>query len=247
MTRTALLVSTIALAEAFGCGGRESGTGPAVGGDSSGSAGSGTTETGSSGAIGPVPCNAVFADAATTSAGEAGVPLNHRAAGACCPSQRGPGPSGQPYPPGSSCLSDSQCVGGVNGRCSPDEGLVGLGGCSYDECFTNSDCPSGTPCVCRSSASDNGANTCAPAGGNCVVDSDCGPDSYCSPSPPSSCYERTLYYCHTAADTCINDADCAFADGGGFPSASSPSVSATCTYDIQAQKWGCGQESCFPP
>src|SRR5262249_504156 len=54
-----------------------------------------------------------------------------------------------------------------------------------DECFTDSNCPSGAPCICRTSASDDSANICA-TGGNCVLDSDCGPGGFCSPSEWSS-------------------------------------------------------------
>jgi len=39
----------------------------------------------------------------------------------------------------------------------PWEGLVSLGGCSYDECFTDSNCGARTPCLCRSSSTDNSA------------------------------------------------------------------------------------------
>jgi hypothetical protein len=179
------------------------------------------------------------AEAGTVSTGDAEVPLDHRAAGACCPSQRGPGPSGQPYPSGSTtCTSDSDCTGGANGRCFPFAGLVGPGGCSYDECFTDSNCPSGTPCLCRSSPSDDSANVCVP-GGNCVVDSDCGPGGYCSPSR-GSCEELSPYYCHTASDTCISDSDCPYVDGG-------ESYVTVCAYNPQAHRWACNQLRCLPP
>ncbi|MGO9836643.1 MAG: hypothetical protein ACLP1X_20805 [Polyangiaceae bacterium] len=193
------------------------------------------------------PCEATFVEAGA-SAGDAEVPLYHRTT-ACCPSQRGPGGPNQPYPPGfaspladdaGGCTSDSDCTAGANGRCFPFEGEVGLGGCSYDECFTDSNCGSGTPCVCRSSSTDNSANVCDP-GGNCAIDSDCGPGGYCSPSW-ESCYEGPPYYCHTALDTCINDADCSSLDAG---ECSLPS--ATCAYDLQEQRWACSPLCCLPP
>jgi hypothetical protein len=213
---------------------------------------SGSTADASSDAIAPVPCTPTVIDAGTASAGDAEVPLNHRATGACCPSQRGPGPPTQPYPTGvaspgpDSCSSDSQCTGAVNGRCFPFAGLVGNGGCSYDQCFTDSNCASGTPCICRSSSSDNSPNVCAPPG-NCVVDSDCGPGGYCSPTEGcdycaqgSENCASAPYYCHTASDTCINDTDCPSVDGGEF------SITA-CAYNPPAQRWACKQLVCLPP
>jgi hypothetical protein len=87
----------------------------------------------------PPSCKPILVEAGAASMGDAEVPLNHRPTPACCPSQRGPGPScvtticaSQPYPSGvaAGCSSDSQCTDGVNGRCFPFEGLVGPGGCS---------------------------------------------------------------------------------------------------------------------
>jgi hypothetical protein len=120
----------------------------------------------SSDAIAPVYCEPTAVEAGTALEGDANVPLQHRPTPACCPSQRGPGPSGQPYGPGvasyladdaGGCTSDLQCTAGVNGRCFPFEGVVGPGGCSYDECFTDSNCGSKTPCLCRSSSTDAGS------------------------------------------------------------------------------------------
>ncbi len=136
---------------------------------------------------------------------------------------------------------DSDCKNGVNGRCFPFEGLIGPGGCSYDECFTDSQCPSGATCLCRGSSTANIANVCVPAG-NCTVDSDCGPGGYCSPSP-DNCYTPSSYYCHTALDACTNDSDCQLVDAG---SCCCEQV-ATCTYSVQAQRWQCTQKSCCPP
>jgi hypothetical protein len=189
---------------------------------------------------GGASCEPAFLEAGTGVAGDAGVPLLHRAMPSCCPTQRGPAPLTQPYGPGvaSTCASDSQCTSGADGRCFPFEGLVGPGGCSYDACFADSDC-AGAPCVCRSSASDVAANVCAP-GGNCTLDSDCGSGGFCSPS--QLCYGARAYYCHTASDACINDADCPAVDAGnGCP------VPQNCVYDPQAQHWSCSQQACCPP
>jgi hypothetical protein len=169
---------------------------------------------------------------------------HHRPAPACCLSERGPGPAGQPYPSGvaSTCTSDSQCTAGANGRCFPFEGLVGYGGCSYDECFTDSDCGSGATCLCRGSSTDNSANVCV-EGGNCVVDSDCGPGGYCSPSVEASCLFARPYFCHTATDTCTDDSDCSSVDAGR----GSCPILAPCAYGPGEERWACTQLTCCPP
>ncbi len=232
--------------------------GSGVGGGQSqdGAAGSGTgTSSASSSATvasgsstraartdGGLSCTPAFLEAGTGKAGDAEIPIYHRPLPSCCPSERGPGPATQPYGSGiaAGCSSDSQCTDGGDGRCFPFEGLVGPGGCSYDQCFTDSDC-SGAPCVCRTSASDNSANVCAP-GGNCAVDSECGPGGYCSPSQACFFYGPPTYYCHTALDTCINDTDCPVVDAGG-----GCSVPQNCVYEPQAQHWACSQQACCPP
>ena len=198
--------------------------------------------------------------------GDAKVPLQHRSTSASCPSQRGPGPScvttscvSQPYPSGvaTTCSSDSQCTDGVNGRCFPFEGMIGPGGCSYDECFSDSGCGAKTLCLCRSSSTDNSANVCD-VGGNCAVDSDCGQGGYCSPSMeacPSAAPEIEVqdnyagpnpYYCHTASDLCINDSDCAPRDAGTNTTSSCPQYT-PCAYNAQNKRWECTQLSCCLP
>jgi hypothetical protein len=165
-------------------------------------------------------------------------PVNHRAAGAACPQQRGPGmlPSMCSYdagpPPG--CLKDADCIAGNNGRCMhPDlTPAVCVTACSYDECFTDSDCPSGQPCDCRASAAVSTANVCV-MGSQCRVDADCGPGGYCSPSAGYGSFGcGTAYFCHTAGDTCDNDTDC---DGS------------KCQYDSMTSHWRCGGSMCAPP
>ena len=201
-----------------------------------------------------------------STAGDTKVPLQHRSTSASCPSQRGPGPScvttscaSQPYPSGvaSTCSSDSQCTSGVNGRCFPFEGMVGPGGCSYDECLSDSGCGAKTPCLCRSSSTDNSANACD-VGGNCAVDSDCGPGGYCSPSM-ETCFSAAPeievqdnyagpnpYYCHTASDLCTNDSDCASLDAGTAITSSCPRYT-PCAYNAQNNRWECAQLFCCPP
>ena len=190
--------------------------------------------------------------------GSGKVPLQHRSTSASCPSQRGPRPSCVTTSCASTCSSDSQCIDGVNGRCFPWEGLVGPGGCSYDECFSDSNCGARTPCLCRSSSTDNSANICD-VGGNCAVDSDCGPGGYCSPSM-ETCYSTNPeavvegrnyggpnpYYCHTASDLCINDSDCASLDSGTATTSSCPTYT-PCAYNAQDNRWECTQLVCCLP
>ena len=112
------------------------------------------------------------------------VPLVHRASGATCPAQRGPGSmcSGEGGLSLAECGSDGDCTAGMNGRCSLPDGPppTCTRFCSYDQCQSDADCPTHVPCECRDSASSTEANLCV-TGGNCAVDSDCGPVGYCSP------------------------------------------------------------------
>jgi hypothetical protein len=250
----AFVLSTLVVVSSLGCGGHassgteSSGAGGAASSSSSGSIGGSSIGGSSTRPITTTSCEPTGVDAGQPPEVDANVPLNHRPS-ACCSSQRGAGPGSQPYSQDTAardldgavaCLSDSECDSGTNGRCFPFEGLVGPGGCSYDECSSDSDCPAGTACVCRSSLSDSAANVCAPAG-NCAVDSDCGPAGYCSPSR-ANCSYPSPYFCHTALDTCVNDADCASLDAGA------PSfASAVCSYDEQARHWACSQLVCYPP
>jgi hypothetical protein len=263
---------TMALLGVLACGGQENATSkgkePSSDASNSGSpdaTSAGTTsdagDSGSPDAIGPVPCEPASLEAGATPEGDAEVPLHHRPTPTCCPAQRGPGGPNQPYPPdlasylppdAGGCTSDSQCTAGVNGRCFPFGGLVGPGGCSYDECFTDSNCGSKTPCLCRSSSTDNTANACDP-GGNCAVDSDCGPGGYCSPSPqgaPGSvndCYGSFPYFCHTASDLCINDADCTLLDEETDAATTSPVPAYVCAYNAQDNQWVCTKAYCALP
>ena len=118
------------------------------------------------------------------------------------------------------CVQDSNCTAGTNGRCLT-RNLGGLALCSYDECFSDADCPANIPCKCRDSASSSAPNYCL-AGSDCRVDSDCGPGNFCSPSPA---WLDAPYYCHTASDTCMDDSDC-------MPLKS-------CAFDEQNGYWSC--------
>lgn len=80
--------------------------------------------------------------------------------------------------------------------------------CTYDACMHDTDCNKGEVCACHGSPYVGGyGNACVQ--GDCRVDSDCGPAGYCSPAyDTNSCGGLLGYYCHTAADQCVNDTDC---------------------------------------
>jgi hypothetical protein len=164
-----------------------------------------------------------------TAVAASGAPLQHRATSSSCPAQRAhatttlapPCPETGVYCP-DYCRQDSDCTEGVNGRCSSAGG--GAYYCSYDDCFSDADCPTGSPCECRDAGSSD-SNNCSGSGGNCSSDIECGPGGYCSPSNATEwCGSR--YYCHTPADTCLNDSDCEGPDG--------------CNFDTTLAHWICG-------
>jgi hypothetical protein len=159
------------------------------------------------------------------------VPLYHRPSDAQCSTTAPPANcSGAAHV---SCTSDSDCTAGADGRC------IGEGGgpvsnsyclCTYDTCMHDTDCPSGQVCACHGSTyMANEGNFCST--GNCRVDTDCGPGGYCSPSPVTvTCGGAYLagYYCHSAADVCINGSDCQ--EPGG----------SACVYSTTDARWQCG-------
>ena len=162
-------------------------------------------------------------------------PRLHRAAGVACPTGRGPGLSicdctGSDGPclcaPGE-CGQDSNCTAGISGRCLMN-GPAPITACSYDTCFSDSDCPAKTPCVCRDSVSSSAPNSCL-IDSDCRVDSDCGRGNFCSPSQYGQWCGFT-YHCHTASDTCVDDSDC---------------VGAGCNFNKQTGHWACGGD-CGP-
>jgi hypothetical protein len=152
------------------------------------------------------------------------------------------------------CEHDADCTEGEGGRC-----LVArfpcVPRCSYDECTNDADCADNKPCECRVTTGAVTPNRCVTAS-NCRVDADCGPNGFCSPSLlddfcacTSVDYCKTLgdtcssssgmcacgdscghgYFCHTPADTCLDDADCA---------------TGTCNFDLAHQSWLC--TGCWP-
>jgi hypothetical protein len=79
------------------------------------------------------------------------------------------------------------------------------------------------------------ANQCKK--GNCRIDSDCGPGGYCSPAT-DACGAVLGYYCHTAADECVNDDDCAGRDAGPFLGCL-PDVNSAGADGTGAPRWVC--------
>jgi Cys-rich repeat protein len=129
------------------------------------------------------------------------------------------------------CSSDMECTArdaGLDGRCTIVPAL-GYSICTYDACFTDSDCSDGGVCVCRD-ATNGGANLCVPS--DCRVDADCGDGGYCSPTVNGCAPYIGVegYFCHLPADLCVNDSDCA-----------SPNH---CVYDAAIPKWICAPLSC---
>ena len=102
------------------------------------------------------------------------------------------------------------------------------GVCDYNTCTTDANCPSPSEvCSCQGQTSGDGKyeSLCVPA--DCHVDADCGQSGYCSPTP-TPCGGSWGFYCHTCADTCINDSDCQ----------ADPAGAAFCVY-LDAGHWEC--------
>jgi hypothetical protein len=193
-------------------------------------AGEGGSTTDASGAVD----GSKGADASDSGGNLGRVPAVHRAAAAECTHVRGAG-NFDPTLMFADCKSDAECTTGTNGRCLSSMGGAQTNTCSYDGCFLDSEC-SGKVCTCREPGGI-AANRCSQ--GNCTVDATCGVGGYCSPSvdPDKTNYGITGWWCHTAADSCIDDADCA-TDGG---------PSAKCAYDPKATHWSCSSEQFLPP
>lgn len=174
------------------------------------------------------------ADGGRTDGGSMGrVPVTHRAMAAECGRVRGPGnadPGG-----GGACTSDAMCTTGINGRCLRSTGGALTFSCSYDECFVDGECGASEVCRCREAPSD--ANVCV--SGNCVLDADCGAGGYCSPSRGFDRINLGVsgFWCHTAMDECVDDADCTV-DAG---------PTANCTWFPDRDHWACSTQGFFPP
>jgi hypothetical protein len=155
------------------------------------------------------------------------VPSEHRAtAPACQPSNQPPAPDGG-VP---SCTADSDCTANLSSLYR----YCVHGQCAFDQCLTDTDCGSTGVCACSTDYYGGNAayhpNFCVPA--NCRLDSDCGPGGYCSPSR-GYCGTFQGFYCHTAADTCVDPAaDCASC---GYNA---------CTYSPAVGAFSCGSSVC---
>jgi hypothetical protein len=165
-------------------------------------------------------------------ASDAGVhaPLYHRTDDSQCRARRGPGNCQLMQ---AMCMQDSMCTSGSDGRCVETSGGALTCLCTYDSCSQDTECPMGQLCVCHDSAFTAGmGNTCLM--GTCRVDSDCGPNGFCSPSHGTSgCGGVTGYFCHTPGDHCADDADC----GGGAK---------VCAWSSADGRWECQQELLCP-
>jgi hypothetical protein len=217
-------VTGTATGTSAGSGASSSGSGASSSDSSRGNGGSSTgageesdaSAPGLDGGIGS-PLDTTFDAQVSPFSWDGSAPPNHRASDVACPQQRAPGspcPDGSvPYPPAFACASDSDCTGGKNGRCFGAPAAPGQGGfacetlCSYDECFTDSDCPAHVPCACRVYSLYGNPNVCLTSS-DCAVDSDCGDGGFCSLSTVGIGEPAYGYFCITPSDLCVTDTDC---------------------------------------
>ena len=148
-----------------------------------------------------------------------GSPGGRPTAGMCAPSTNLPPPTGDGGL--TSCTTDADCTSDAFYH------YCRAGKCEPDQCFTDSDCPSGQACACSNEFVGNGvrANSCVMA--QCHVDADCGAGEVCSPTEQDLCSSGSPFFaCHSSADKCRVDADCC---------ASAPS----CRYQGTVGHWEC--------
>lgn len=104
-------------------------------------------------------------------------------------------------------------------------------------CVMDDDCGPGFACACNLTCdfrrSGQGSHSCIEA--ECRSDGDCGPGGFCSLSVvpgAGNCtglgFFSTGYFCHTPADECTNDSDCAGND----------THHRNCLFSVD--KWRCG-------
>lgn len=160
-----------------------------------------------------------------------GLPVKHRPVGEMCDDRREPGTAMAGFE--GECDEDADCVDGRNGRCRDFRGDQR---CTYDECFSDADCPGKGVCECGGGFwSDH--NVCL-NDGNCRTDADCADgerEGACSPTL-GDCGDYAgvvAYYCHTPADECVDDADCAGVLPGGY-----------CAFNPAAGHWKCSDAQC---
>ncbi len=199
-----------------------------------------------------VGCTGGPPNGSTGTGGAGGVPAMHRATAMACSGELaeagapismpdgGPtGPSSTPYPiaqDGSfiGCNSDSDCPPCPNGQrdhCFGEPSLPSFQYCACDQCNSDQDCGATGACVCNATGWSNMPLGTRCVSANCRVDADCGPGGFCSPTPNIErlCYSPG-YYCHTAADQCVNDTDCGSAE--------------VCSYSSATGAWSCTAIAC---
>jgi len=97
--------------------------------------------------------------------------------------------------------------------------------CEYDACLADTDCGAAGVCDCNGTG-----NFCL--GGTCRIDADCGAGGACSPD--HGCRGGMHgYFCHTSADTCVNDSDCWKTD-----------QNTGCHFEPQVGHWACVNLQC---
>lgn len=184
--------------------------------------------------------NVVTPDGSVTDGGR--VPKLHRATASACSETRTTRPDPETPDGGGGppvdCRTHAECTNGRNGRCDGN-GHDGWR-CTYDVCTSDAECggAAGTG-VCACNGGFRSDNHVCLATSNCRVDSDCGGGAgYCSPSL-GSCGHYTPfvgYFCHTPADTCIDDEDCT--GQGQF------GQKPYCTFDSKVGHFVCSDQEC---
>ena len=170
-------------------------------------AGDGGGDSGDGGAPGPGICGGKLS----------GTPTGHPAAEQCAPTNLGPPASDAgPVP----CAKDADCTAFPFRWCR-------AGTCQADQCFADTDCPSGQACACSNEQIGNAIHTNVCAATECRVDADCSSGQACSATALDLCSGGAPFRaCHSSADTCRVDADCC---------ASAPS----CRYQPTVGHWAC--------
>jgi hypothetical protein len=232
-----VLIASLAAAR---CGGSvvQTSGGPTSSATSGGTGGASSTTTTASTSSGNGAASSSSSSTTSSSGCPQQAPMQHRATEtACAPSA----PVNGPYPP---CMTDADCQMGdgfgslLMGKCimTSDGGTT----CDFNACATDADCPDPTNvCSCQGLSGGEGrfGSLCITA--NCHTDADCGPMGYCSPSVDFGCgsfFGTQGYYCHTCADTCVEDTDC--------PPDPMQGPDPHCAYDPTVGHWACGYGLC---
>ena len=101
------------------------------------------------------------------------------------------------------CMSNSDCVDGVNGRCTLQGPYTW---CTYDQCFSDADCPAGARCACGVEQLDGNMCLLDDCSG-CAADQ-CAPSWGCAGHVDGSSGGVQSFECYTPDDSCHTDADC---------------------------------------